>query len=97
MEQAITDLLYESFWLLVIGMAVVFSFLTLLIGAIKLIEKSCAAFPEPGSDPVNASPSSSSLSTPSSISASASQSAVIAPEVIAAITAALHQHRKKAG
>ena len=83
MEPAITDLLYESFWLLVIGMAVVFSFLTMLIGGVKLIEKFCAAFPE--QEPTNKHSPSQPLS----------QNQGVSPQVVAAITAAIHQHRQK--
>lgn len=90
MEPAITDLLYESFWLLVIGMVVVFSFLTMLIGGVKLIEKFCAAFPEqePPNNPTFAS-ASSSATTPTQ------QNSDVSPQVVAAITAAIHQHRQK--
>lgn len=84
MEPAISDLLYESFWLLVIGMAVVFSFLTMLIGGIKLIEKFCAAFPQ--DEPTN---------KPALPSALSQQHSDISPQVVAAITAAIHQHRQK--
>jgi len=91
MESAITDLLYESFWLLVIGMAVVFSFLTMLIGGVKLIEKFCAAFPE--QEPPNKHTPSQSFSQP--LSQSHIQNQGVSPQVVAAITAAIHQHRQK--
>jgi len=83
MEPAITDFLYESFWLLVIGMAVVFSFLTMLIGGVKLTEKFCAAFPEQEL-PNKPTPSQSHI-----------QNQGVSPQVVAAITAAIHQHRQK--
>lgn len=95
MEPAITDLLYESFWLLVIGMAVVFSFLTMLIGGVKLIEKFCAAFPE--QEPPNKHTPSQSFSQPLSQShiQPLSQNQGVPPQVVAAITAAIHRHRQK--
>ena len=88
MEPTVTDLLYETFWLLIIGMTVVFSFLTMLIGGVKLIEKFCAAFPETESAnqpnyPVAHPPTSQP------------EEGGVSPQVVAAITAAVHQYRQK--
>lgn len=82
MHDDIFAILQESFLLLIIGMAVVFSFLTMLIGAIKLIHRFCVRFPgtELQSATLPTSPPASSDSVP--------------PAVVAAITAAIHQHRQ---
>ncbi len=84
MHNDIFNLLNESIWLLVIGMAVVFSFLTVLIGAVKLIQRFCEAFP--GVEEAQPSPVSQRVvgSTASGVS----------PQVVAAVTAAIHQHRQ---
>lgn len=88
MEPTITDLLYETFWLLIIGMAVVFSFLTMLIGGVKLIEKFCAAFPE--EEPAN-----KPMYPPASQLQDQAKDHGVSPQVVAAITVAVHQHRTK--
>lgn len=84
MDNEIFALLNESFWLLLTGMAVVFVFLTLLIGAIKLIERFCQVYP--GEEAVPPKPVSSA---PAEVSAKG-----VSPQVVAAITAAIHQHRQ---
>lgn len=84
MEPTVTDLLYETFWLLIIGMTVVFSFLIMLIGGVKLIEKFCAAFPE-----------TESTNQPTYPPTSQPEESGVSPQIVAAITAALHQYRKK--
>lgn len=85
MHDDIFVLLQDSLLLLFIGMAVVYSFLAILIVAIKLIQQFCARFPgEEASQKVKSrSPGVSSVNTAAS------------PAVVAAITAAIHQHRQK--
>lgn len=87
MNQTIIADLQESVMLLIIGMAVVFSFLSILIFAINFIRNVCERyFPE-----VSESTTSNQASniTPTT----ATQSSGISPQVVAAITAAVHQYR----
>lgn len=84
MQNSVFTLLNESLWLMLIGMAVVFLFLTLLIGAIKLIKMLCYEEPEVQSTP---SLTASQQNTDTAVEG-------IAPNVVAAITAAVHQHRQ---
>lgn len=84
MHNDISALLNESLWLLLIGMAVVFGFLVMLIGAVKLIERFCQAFP--GTEDVQ--------SNPISQRTSGTAASGVSPQVVAAITAAIHQHRQ---
>lgn len=80
----ISDLLAEAGLLMLVGMAVVFVFLTMLIYATKLLTKIAEAFPEPAA------------TTPTNINKkSISSSDQTSPQVIAAIGAAIAQHRKK--
>lgn len=82
MQNSVFTLLNESLWLLGIGMVVVFLFLSMLIGAIKLIQILCYVEPEEAPAPSANQPS-------TGIAAEG-----IAPHVVAAITAAVHQHRQ---
>ncbi|MCY7297052.1 OadG family protein [Alteromonas sp. a30] len=84
MQDSVFTLLNESLWLLCIGMAVVFLFLTLLIGAIKLIKMLCYEEPKVQTTP--------NLSANQQNADNAVEG--IAPNVVAAITAAVHQHRQ---
>ena len=86
MQSNIFELLAESATLLLVGMSVVFIFLTTLIGAIQLIAFANSRFPvkeveQPGA---RATRSNRKSQIPAGISQS----------TIAAITAAIHQHRK---
>jgi oxaloacetate decarboxylase gamma subunit len=83
MQNSVFTLLNESLWLLGIGMLVVFLFLTMLIGAIKLIKICC--YVEPTDEPTP--PISNQQTTNTAVEG-------IAPHVVAAITAAVHQHRQ---
>ena len=85
MQENVGNLLVEAGTLLLVGMIVVFVFLTLLIVAIKLIAKVCSYFPEsiaPGP------------AQPAQASTSVSQSGAMSPSLVAAISAAVHQYRK---
>ncbi|MDN4503892.1 OadG family transporter subunit [Alteromonadaceae bacterium BrNp21-10] len=81
MANEISELLRESALLMVVGMTVVFVFLIILIGAVNLIGAICAKFPEARPDTFNGKPSPVKANGVSS-------------SVVAAITAAIHQHRK---
>ncbi|MCU7555057.1 OadG family transporter subunit [Alteromonas sp. ASW11-19] len=85
--ESVSSQLMEAATLMLTGMVFVFAFLTMLIGAITLIAKFCQAFPgEP--EPV-ATPKSNSKRT-----ASSPDSQPQDRNVIAAISAAIHMHRK---
>ncbi len=86
MQANISDLLLEAAILLSVGMTVVFIFLTLLIGAINVIAFISSKFPEP-----------EVLSTPAYRGGNATNKTAangVSPNVVAAIGAAIHQHRK---
>ncbi|MBU2879833.1 OadG family protein [Aliiglaciecola lipolytica] len=83
MQTSISELLIEAANLMVVGMVVVFVFLTLLIGAVNLIAAINRIFPE---EVVPAHPA----RTQRKVSNDKSNSSV----PIAAITAAVHQYRK---
>lgn len=87
MTEEISAILWESAMLLLVGMSVVFVFLIMLIGAIVLIEKICAKFPdELNDDTATIAPATDAHSQGAS---------TVTPQVVAAITAAVQQHRKK--
>lgn len=75
----VSALLAEAGLLMVVGMAVVFLFLSLLIGAIKVL----TAFAEKYPDPVVAQRGTAKVSIPNQTS----------PQVIAAISAAIKQYK----
>ncbi len=85
--ESVSSQLAEAGTLMLAGMVFVFAFLSMLIGAITLIAKFCEAFPgapEPATAPrANAKRPASSPDKPQ-------QDA----KVIAAISAAIHMHRK---
>lgn len=85
MQENVGNLLVEAGTLLLVGMVVVFVFLTLLIVAIKLIAKVCEYFPEPVAP---------GLAQPVQASPAASHSDAMPPSLVAAISAAIHQYRK---
>ena len=84
MTDEITLLLTESVNLLVVGMSVVFVFLTVLIGVVKLMSSLVQKFPEPVEPELVRQKSSTVESTKD-----------ISPDVVAAISAAIHQYRQK--
>ncbi len=85
MQTQITELLIEAATLMLAGMAFVFVFLTILIGAVKLISVVNNALP---AEQQPASPSAKRTSTtPTNNHADAA--------VNAAISAAVHQYRKE--
>jgi oxaloacetate decarboxylase gamma subunit len=81
MQANVTELLAEASTLMVVGMGVVFVFLSLMIGAINLIAYINNKFPEEVSQSNTASSRRTSAKVQSSIP-------------VAAITAAVHQYRK---
>ena len=85
MNAEIAGQLNEAGILMMVGMGFVFAFLALLIGGIKLIEITCARFPGEVEQPV-----SSSKKGP----AKTSKDSGITPQTLAAISAAVHQHRQ---
>ncbi|MGY0590397.1 MAG: OadG family protein [Paraglaciecola chathamensis] len=86
MQPDVMSLLLEAGMLLLVGMSVVFLFLTLLIGAVNFIAWVCAKFPEeeltPAVQPSRRAPP------------AANQSGITVP-VVAAITAAVDQYRRQ--
>ena len=82
MANEISELLGESALLMVVGMVVVFAFLTLLIGAVNVMAAICAKFPDSPQDNFSSKPANN-----------VKAEGVSAP-VVAAISAAIHQHRK---
>ena len=85
MHTELSTMLSEAATLLLVGMSVVFIFLSLLIAAINVIAWLCAKYPEPQErfvSPARAQGVSSSVSRQN-----------ISPSTVAAITGAIHQHR----
>ncbi|MDF2178252.1 OadG family transporter subunit [Aliiglaciecola sp. CAU 1673] len=84
MTTSVQSLLFDAAMLLVVGMLVVFLFLSLLIGAIQLVSRFCKhTIDEPISVPANLS---AKVDNPG---------AAPSASVIAAISAAIHQHRQQ--
>jgi oxaloacetate decarboxylase gamma subunit len=81
----VSEQLYEAAMLLGVGMTVVFAFLSLLIGAIKAI----TWFVQMTSPPVSAS------KTPQNIRLKPNSATIVSPDTVAAISAAMHMHRRK--
>ncbi len=79
MNADIQALLLDAGLLLLVGMAVVFLFLSLLIGVVNLISRLCSRFAEP--QPAVVTPKRTQV--PASVSAAE----------VAAISAAIHQYR----
>ena len=86
MSDNISSVLWDSAILLGVGMSVVFVFLTILILAINVIEWACKLIPETEANetpaPIKADPTSQAQAS-------------VSPQVVAAISAAVHQHRQK--
>ena len=92
MTNNISTILLDAAILLVVGMSVVFVFLTILIFAIHAIEWISNKLPsEQSATPV--------YSANQAVSASQSTAVTptdgVSPQVVAAITAAVHQHRNQ--
>ena len=85
MQTELADMLVEAATLMLVGMSMVFIFLSLMIGAVNLVAWLCAKSPESQEQSMNKQTSRNSSSS------SAKQS--ISPSTTAAITAAIHQHR----
>lgn len=79
----VTELLMEAGILMIVGMAVVFVFLTILIFATRGLTAFANAFPEPES------------STPAPRRPTKSAKSDNSQQVVAAISAAVQQYRKK--
>lgn len=84
MQAPISELLTEAATLMVVGMIVVFVFLTLLIGAVNLIAFINSKFPE------EVTPSVSGVNHAKQTASGGSESTPIA-----AISAAIHKYRSK--
>ncbi|MCF2950184.1 OadG family protein [Paraglaciecola aquimarina] len=85
MQADVASALLEAANLLLVGMGVVFLFLTMLIGAVNLIAWANRLFPEDQS-----SHSSSQSFTPK-VSQNSQQ---VSPKIVAAITTAVRQYRR---
>jgi oxaloacetate decarboxylase gamma subunit len=85
MNTEIADMLTEAATLLLVGMSVVFIFLTMLIAAINFIAWVCAKYPE---SQVTLSMGQRTKSAPN-----IHVGQVIPASTVAAIGAAIHQHR----
>lgn len=81
MSESIASSLADAGILLAVGMSVVFTFLVILIFVIGLIEKFCQRFP--GEEAVAQVPA----------RRAAANNEQVSPQVVAAISAAVHQHR----
>ena len=79
---SISEQLYDALGIMILGMSLVFVFLSILIFAMKLVARQFGPTPPCASSLTESQPQSS-------------QSAV-SPLMAAVITAAIHQHRKKA-
>ncbi|MFT5313173.1 MAG: oxaloacetate decarboxylase gamma subunit [Paraglaciecola sp.] len=85
MDIELSGMLSEAATLLLVGMSVVFTFLSLLIGSVNLIAWVCAKYPEV--------PESLALRMPGQAVSSSSTTQNVSPSTVAAISAAIHQHR----
>ncbi|GIU18292.1 MULTISPECIES: OadG family protein [unclassified Shewanella] len=79
---SISEQLYDALGIMILGMSLVFVFLSILIVVMKLVARQFGPTPKCDSPVTDSQPQSS-------------QSAV-SPLMAAVITAAIHQHRKKA-
>jgi oxaloacetate decarboxylase gamma subunit len=85
MDAAVADLLIEGVWLMFIGLAIVFSFLLILVGMLVLMSKAVLRWgPE---DPLPESPPSAPQAAP--------LPAVEDHRLIAVIAAAIQQYRDR--
>lgn len=86
MQPDVANALAEAAILLLVGMVVVFLFLSMLIGAITFIAWLNRQFPAPSMG-TEASPT-------TSISNAQQANQTVAPNIVAAISAAIQQHRR---
>ncbi len=77
----IGSLLVDAATLMITGMAVVFTFLTILVYLVRLMSK---LVPEEVLEPIAAPKKNTNIQSTSS---------AVSPQVVAAISAAIHQHR----
>ena len=85
MQTELADMLVEAATLMLVGMLMVFIFLSLMIGAVNLVAWICAKFPESQGHAIN--------NQTSRNASSSSSKQNISPSTTAAISAAIHQHR----
>ncbi|WP_218353181.1 OadG family protein [Alteromonas lipotrueiana] len=85
MNSEITAQLYEAASLMMVGMGFVFAFLTLLIGGVKVIEQFCQRFSGPAPAAAAIKPGSA---------AKLKQDTMPDSSTVAAISAAIHLHRR---
>ena len=85
MQTELADMLVEAATLMLVGMSMVFIFLSLMIGAVNLVAWICAKSPESQDQSINKQ---YSRNAPGS-----SSNQNIPPSTVAAISAAIHQHR----
>ena len=85
MHTELADMLTEAATLMLVGMSMVFIFLSLLIGAVNLIAWICSKSPESQEQTMTRQSSRHSPDSPSTQN--------ISPSTVAAISAAIHQHR----
>jgi oxaloacetate decarboxylase gamma subunit len=83
METGVVDLLIEGVWLMVAGMTIVFSFLLILVGLLVQMSRAVARW-----GPAEPLPEASATDLPAGTAGGD-------PRVIAAITAAIHQYRRR--
>jgi oxaloacetate decarboxylase (Na+ extruding) subunit gamma len=85
MQTDLVALLTESATLMLVGMSVVYLFLSILIAAVKLVSMLCARYPGEEKAP--------QYSGQRVVSRTSSNSAELSPAKVAAISAAVHQFR----
>lgn len=81
-EQSVAEQIAQAFGIMVLGMGLVFIFLSLLIVGINLVAKWCAEDAKAQTSPSR-----------NQVKAEVSNPSVIEPKVLAAITTAIHQYR----
>jgi oxaloacetate decarboxylase gamma subunit len=86
MQPEVANALAEAANLLLVGMVVVFLFLSMLIGAITLIAWSNKFFPDESLNTVH--------KQPKPINNTSLNNQVVPPKIVAAISAAISQHRQ---
>jgi oxaloacetate decarboxylase gamma subunit len=83
MHTELASMLSEAATLMLVGMSVVFIFLSLLIGAINLIAWICAKYPD----------AQDGFAAPAQVVSSSPSTQNVSPSTLAVISAAIHQHR----
>jgi oxaloacetate decarboxylase gamma subunit len=90
MQPEVAQALAEAANLLLVGMIVVFSFLSMLIGAINLIAWLNRLIPDPSIDTTDMPSFASNNAVPAEYNAEKR----VSPKIVAAISAAIKQHRQ---